>query len=163
MRRYLDSFCAEQPGRTWIEAGAAAEPGELSLSLWGDMVGSSFLAEEGHPRRTVPVITIDSIIDEGVMTVPDLAKLDVQGFELEVLKGATKLFGRTELFILETSFYRTLPDQPLVDEVIDFMTSRGYRIYDVAGYLRRPSDGAVAQIDLCFAPEDGVLRSSDKW
>src|SRR6266436_4167158 len=83
--------------------------------------------------------------------IPDLVKLDVQGFELEALKGATQLFGRTEVFIMET---------PVFHEVVQFMADRGYLTYDFPGFLRRPRDGALGQCGVCFVRENSPLRES---
>jgi hypothetical protein len=95
--------------------------------------------------------------------VPDLVKLDVQGFELEVLRGAPSLFGGTELFVVETSLFAFLPGLPLLGEAIEFMAARGYEVYDLAGRIFRPVDGALAQLDVAFARRRGVLRRHDLW
>jgi len=95
--------------------------------------------------------------------MPDLVKLDVQGFELEVLSGAETTFGRTELFIVETSLFRFLPNQPLIREVISFMADRDYELYDITAHLRRPYDGALGQVDLAFVKADGRFRAEAKW
>ena len=47
--------------------------------------------------------------------------------------------------MLETSLFAFMPGQPLVREVIDFFFQRGYELYDIPGYLRRPSDGALGR------------------
>jgi hypothetical protein len=108
-------------------------------------------------------VTIDSLVEQGAIVMPDLVKLDVQGFELEALKGATRLFGPVEAFILETSLFRFMPRIPLLHEVVAFMADRHYYAYDFGGWLRRPYDRAVGQTDICFAREKGVLRATDRW
>jgi len=169
MQPDLDAFCASQPGSCWVQAGAGAESGELELTVWDDLAGSSFAVTEreadewGKERRRVPVITIDSLIGDDVENVPELAKLDVQGFELEVLRGAEKLFGSTELFILEVSFFRFADNVPPAHEVVQFMAERGYWVYGLCGFLRRPFDGALGQADIAFARECGTLRKSNSW
>ena len=89
--------------------------------------------------------------------MPQLAKLDIQGFELEALEGATKLFGRTECFIVEVNFYKRVPNVPLFSDVVSFFDQRGYKVYDIAGELRRPLDNALWQVDLAFVRKGGMF------
>ena len=168
MRPHLEAVCREIPTARTIQAGAGAAAGELVLTIWEDLQGSSLLPREDTPqmgdkeKRVVPIITIDSLYPEAG-SLPDLVKLDIQGFELEALKGAQTLFGRTEMFILEVSLYEFLPNCPLISEVISFMSQRGYQIYDFPGFSRRPLDGALGQADIAFAREKGFLRASCEW
>lgn len=168
LRPHLEKFCRDHPGSRWVQAGAGAEQGELVQTIWKDLAGSSFLPEvdpvrlaSGEQRKT-PVVAIDSLYAPGE-PLPELVKLDIQGFELEALKGARSLFGRTELFILEVSLFRFFPRTPLVSEVVAFMHERRYELYDVAGHLRRPADGALGQLDLTFARDRGFFRTNDAW
>ena len=43
------------------------------------------------------------------------------------------------------------------------MAERDYVIYDFPGFLRRPFDGALAQMDVCFVKRNGILRHSNEW
>jgi FkbM family methyltransferase len=167
----LEQFCRDFPGARWFQAGAGSTPGELTLTVrMDDLGGSHFLTErteEGvlNPcqQRRVPIVTIDGLLDRAEIPLPQLAKLDVQGFELEVLRGGTKLFGATEVFILEVSLFEFMKGQPIFHEVVAFMAERGYGVYDVPGFLRRPRDGALGQVDLCFVKLDGILRRDRRW
>lgn len=169
MQPALEKFCRDFPGSKWILAGAGAELGELPLTVWEDLAGSSFLpaigSESGasNPRRTVKITTIDQLITDQKLPLPQLVKLDIQGFELEALKGATQLFDRVETFILEVSLFPFLPGQPIFDQVISFMRNRGYVVYDFPGFSRRPLDGALGQCDVCFVREHSFLRANTSW
>ena len=168
MKPFLDKFCADFPGSKWFLVGAGRESGELSLTIWDDLAGSSFLPQESEQfthfaNRIVPIVTIDELICKQAMPIPDLVKMDVQGFEIEALNGATRCFGATELFIIEVSFFHFLPEQPLFYEVVHFMHNQGYVVYDVPRLSFRPLDGALAQADICFAKQDGMLRASHRW
>lgn len=173
----LNSLAKRHANVSWIECGAGPEEGELVLNVSDDLNGSSFVPDAvseatasgaaGRQRR-VPVRRIDNVVAEagdgfGQVALPDLVKLDIQGFELEALLGAERLFGHTELFILEASLFRFKPEAPLLHEVVSFMAERSYIVYDIADYIRRRHDGALGQLDLVFAREDGLLRASNAW
>lgn len=61
---------------------------------------------------------------------PDVIKVDAQGFELEVLSGASRLLTRNRppLLYLEVSFVRVYEGQPLFDELYQWVFLRGYRL-----------------------------------
>jgi FkbM family methyltransferase len=165
MEPFLNEVIKRIPNTYFIKAGAGREPGELVQTIWEDHAGSSFLPtvnpeslKAGKQRRT-KIITIDDALAASFpQFVPELVKLDIQGFELEALSGAKTLFGKTEMFILEAALFSAMPNQPLVREIISFMFERGYELYDVPGHYRRPSDGALSQLDLAFVKASGMFR-----
>jgi FkbM family methyltransferase len=169
MRAPLDELCRRLPGVRWVECAAGPRSETRMQTIWADLEGSSFLPlpEAGRiatgEQRPAPLRRLDDLIAEDGGHVPDLVKLDVQGFELEALAGCPSIFGRTELFVLETSLYTFLPGLPLLREVIEFMAARGYEVYDIAGYIRRPVDAALGQLDIAFARRQGFLRQHDRW
>jgi FkbM family methyltransferase len=166
LKPYLDSFFKNHKG-AWFLGGAGAENGELILSVWDDFAGSSFLLPEGQyagkKQRKVPIYSVDSLVSDHKIPIPDLCKIDVQGFEIEVLKGAQSLLGKTDIFILEASMFKFSPNQPLLHEIIDFMCKNGYVIYDFAGFANRPLDKALGQLDICFVLENSPLRQNQGW
>ncbi len=114
-------------------------------------------------QRKVDVVTIDYLIQKHGLHIPDIVKMDIQGFEFEALKGSETLFGKTEIFIIEVSLFKFNKLTPDFLEIIKFLDSKNYVIYDITGFLRRPYDGALAQIDLCFVKKDSFLRDTNKW
>jgi FkbM family methyltransferase len=171
MEEDLKMFCNTTPQSTYFLAGAGSSAEKKYLTIWDDLAGSSFLPaeDEGLKRngkqRIIEMITIDNIVKGNLFDVPELVKLDVQGYELEALKGADALFGKTEVFILEVSLFSfsDVPGMPLISDVIKFMADRDYLTYDFGGFSRRPHDGALGQCDICFVKRDGFLRSSNEW
>jgi len=167
----LKSFCENTPGSTYFIAGAGAIRDKKYLSVWDDLQGSSFLPTESESlkaigkQRVIDIIAIDDLLKEGEINIPELVKLDIQGYELEALKGAKLLFGKTEVFILEISLFAFdgLPGMPIFADVVSFMLERGYVAYDFPGFLRRPFDEALGQCDVCFVKADGFLRLSKRW
>jgi len=170
METKLNEFCKSNPGSKYFLYGAGSKKEKLYLTLGGDnLTGSNLVYEENeflkkaNEQREIQIITIDSLIENKEMSVPDFVKMDIQGFELEALKGGEKLFQNTEVFIIETNFFEFMKGVPLAHEIILFMAEKGYVIYDFPGFHRRPYDGALAQMDICFVKSDGLLRDSNKW
>jgi len=167
---FLSELTKSAPNCHHIKAGAGRKAGELVQTIWDDYAGSSFLPSEdpklmeAGKQRKVRVITIDSLLAQDYpQFVPDLVKFDVQGFELEALSGAEILFGRTEVVILEVSLFPFSPGWPLAREVIAYMSSKAYELYDVPGYGRRPYDGALGQLDMAFVKANGRFRTVTDW
>jgi len=160
MKPALDALCRDDRGCRYVGRAAGRAPGTCTLV---DRDTSSTLldiADTSSPRVQVPVTTLDEIALEHGM--PDLVKIDVEGYEIEVLEGAQSLFGRTEAFILEAALFEFDPDRPMLHDIVAYMTKHDYWLYDVAGFLRRPLDGALGLIDLCFARRHGTLRRDER-
>lgn len=169
MRPYLDKFCSETPGSRWINAGAGATEGELLFTVSKDTVSSSFsistedAIERGMEQRSVPVLTLDSVCRDTIGTIPEMVKLDVEGFEYEVLKGSSTLLKKSEIFLIEIVFFGEHEIAKQVHEMFVIMNDFGYKPYDFTSFERRPYDGALGISEIAFAREDGFLRSHKGW
>lgn len=169
MKYYLDQICRSSNSIEYVQAGAGSEKGELIQTIFPDLAGSSFLPNvseaklENGTQRITPIVTVNELLAERENFSPDLIKLDIQGFELEALKGASTCFGSTQIFILETSLYQFFEGMPTTRNCIEFMAENGYELYDITDFLRRPLDGALAQVDMAFALRDGTFRKSNLW
>ncbi|MBK9332787.1 MAG: FkbM family methyltransferase [Ignavibacteria bacterium] len=166
----LSDFCKVNPGSKYFLYGVGSKNEKKFLTLGGvNLTGSNLMFEENellkkvNEQREIQIITLDSLLENGELPLPDFVKVDIQGFELEALKGGEKLFQITEVFIIETNFFEFMKGVPLAHEVIIYMAEKGYVIYDFPGFLRRPFDGALAQMDVCFVKKNGLLRKSNSW
>jgi FkbM family methyltransferase len=147
--------------RVWSGAVGATE-GKATIRTHGDQ-SSMLVANDAQFRGTdleVPLRTLDSLVTTGELRRPDLVKLDVQGYELEVLRGANSVLEHAQVLLVELSFRRLYAGQPLAHEVIAFLGQRGFRIADVCTYSQRARDAALLQSDVLFV-KDGLLPSSD--
>jgi FkbM family methyltransferase len=124
--------------------------------------GSSALLRS-QTKNTRPMRTLDQLIDEGFCQPPELLKLDVQGYEIEVLEGFTKHFSTCKVIQCELSLLPLVEGAPLLDAAIAYLNQRGFALFDVDELIRSPSDGAVWQIDALFCRTDSPLRNQRQW
>jgi FkbM family methyltransferase len=80
---------------------------------------------ERHRRRLISR-SLDSVVKERGFSAPDLLKMDVQGAELDILKGATELIKSVNDVILELQVVEYNKGAPLRDEVINYMNQLGF-------------------------------------
>ena len=83
--------------------------------------------------------TIDNLKKIYNIPSPDLVKMDVQGAEFDVLKGAVETFKDTKYFILELQHVNYNEGAPLADTVISYMKERGYEL--LSNFTRTNVDG----------------------
>ncbi|MGA2155618.1 MAG: FkbM family methyltransferase [Bryobacteraceae bacterium] len=78
----------------------------------------------GTEHETIELRTLDG--EEG-LEPPDLIKIDVEGFELEVLKGGAKTLERGPDLFLEMHGADAKDKRRRVREIVDHLWARGYR------------------------------------
>jgi FkbM family methyltransferase len=98
------------------------------------------VAELTHNVHTTPatVRTLDSYAEELGIGFIDVLKMDVQGFELEVLRGSQRFLEqqRIALIYCEVSFETLYDAQPLFEDVYREVVSGGFRLVDLYGHAR---------------------------
>jgi Methyltransferase FkbM domain len=79
-------------------------------------------------KQKVPVRRLDELL-EGISRPDDsiYLKVDTQGYEMNVLKGALGIIGRFALTELETSFLPVYQSEALIGDAIKFLDYLGYR------------------------------------
>lgn len=97
-------------------------------------------------KRVVDVVRLDSITDG--MPGPFGLKIDTEGHELEILKGATRTLQRCEFVITETSIKNRFQNGYRFSEVIGFMAQQGFEVYSFLSGLTR----APRMADVLFIP-----------
>jgi len=108
--------------------------------------------------------TLDKIVEENFHgNPPDLLKIDVQGYELEVLKGAEKSLSQIQVLLLEVNLLDIHQNVPLLAEVVAWLNDRNWVAYDICGLIYRPLDRALWQADFIFLPRNSSLRSNKRW
>jgi FkbM family methyltransferase len=128
--------------------------------------GSSVLPEMtsfGKEAITLQMDTLDSLTEKLDLGAPLLMKLDVQGFELEILKGGKNALAASEVVITEASLLQYNEGAPLFADVVAFMHQAGFAVYDFCGQNRRETDNALFQTDVVFVRRESSLRARKKF
>lgn len=106
----------------------------------------------------VPVTTLDSYLEKHPICPVDFMKMDVEGAELEVLKGATKLLNSNfrPVIMCELADIRTEPWSYVSYEIYEFLETRGYRWFSVTleGRLQPCPRKKQYHEDLIAVPEE---------
>lgn len=79
-----------------------------------------------------------------------LMKIDVQGFELNVLKGAENTLRDVKLIIVETSFFELYQKQPLFKDVYNYLIRNGFNYFGSLEQIYDERDGKILQSDSIF-------------
>lgn len=90
-------------------------------------------------QEEVKVATLDSVLGNGAVEYIDLLKLDVEGHDLEVLKGAQNLLSANRIGAVQFEFGGSnLDTRTNLQDFYYFMTSNCFRIYVVTKYGLEP-------------------------
>ena len=104
--------------------------------------GSSVFEEVTNLEKkavTLPMMRLDDVAEVSALPKPLFLKLDVQGYELEVLKGGGDTLDNAEVVLMEVALLTYNKGAPLMPEVLAFMDDRGFTPYDICGQHRRVS------------------------
>src|SRR5690606_4817715 len=146
-----------------------AEKGTLQLNVWEgvdkDLVGSSLCGHirgDASTKVDCEVVTLDSLIDV-YKEVPNFVKLDLQGYEIQALAGATEILKHTELMIIEVGLLDAYVDRTSVRDLINLMHGHDYSLYDVIDFHYRPYDNALTGGDFIFVKNSSKLKQYKGW
>lgn len=165
LHRLETAFAGDARVRAWPYLLGAAEQEQVALHL--AETGSSVLEEQVYkdfPIAYFSMRTVDDIAArEYSQRAPELLKMDVQGYELEVLRGAEDLLSDVRVILMEVNLIDIHCGVPLLGEVMRWLGERGFVAYDICGLMRRPLDSALWQADMIFVPENSPLRADKRW
>ena len=100
------------------------------------------------------VATIDDLISARKFPGPTLLEIDVDGQEVDILKGSTKILREdVEYLVVEATMFGQ------IDQVIEFMQQRNFAIYYVLEPMYRPMDLDLLQVAVAFVHKDGPFRT----
>jgi len=108
----------------------------------------------GRKPVTIPekvkVVRLDDFVKENDLPLPNVVKMDVQGYEDQVILGATRILQKVECIMIEMSFQPLYQGQPLFDEIYQLLISKGFTFAGNMDDLFSPLVGSILQSDGIF-------------
>jgi FkbM family methyltransferase len=146
------------------------EVGEREFINYASKYLSSFLPLEQHPqnrfraievesREVVQIDTVDRFVaDRGISTV-DLLKIDVQGFDLEVLLGATASLasGAVRNVLVELNFVPMYEGQASAAAIVELLGRHGLFLTD--HYEKKRQGHTIAWSTALFSRRDATVTA----
>lgn len=143
-----------------IKAAVGEKSGELDFKIMpatsmGKFAESSFQANDSSEvSLRVPVVSLDDLVECGRLNVPSVIKIDVEGAELLVLRGARKILGSHKPALFIEIHSRVLGQQCYV-----FLTSLDYQSIRVLETGNSPDFSSEPEVChfIAFSEPDSFL------
>jgi FkbM family methyltransferase len=143
-----------------VALGSSPGDAEIHVSRKSDsssLLPPGKLQEEIFPgtgeigTEAVHVVRLDDAIGVAELPRPILFKIDVQGLELDVLKGAEASLGGIDHLYVEVSFVPLYTGQAVAHEIVDWLAQRGFRLSGIY-HVEFDRSGRSVQADMHFQP-----------
>ncbi|MCM1981752.1 FkbM family methyltransferase [Lyngbya confervoides] len=162
----LQALAREKPSIR-VFAGLVGAHYQEKVQLHEAETASSVLVEQqpqGFPVSHHTMRPLDQIVQENYGDrPPELLKIDVQGYELEVLKGAEQTLPSLQAILAEVNLIDIHQGVSLFAETVHWLHERGWGTFDICELHRRPLDQALWQVDVLFVPYCSPLRADKRW
>jgi FkbM family methyltransferase len=108
-------------------------------------------------KQEIQVCTLDSIFNTIKGAAKEIyLKIDTQGFELNVLRGAIHSLPSINTIQLEMSLRPLYAGQPLYAELMDFLHAQGYMMIDIEPGFADIKTGNLLQFDGIFRRSESI-------
>jgi FkbM family methyltransferase len=163
LKNYIQDLIASGIKINWVNAGVSDVSGTLPLTVSHRDDSSTFISSpnDGNaPKILIPVRTLNEIVSSSNSPMPEMVKIDAEGFDLKVLAGATQLFGKTEVFFVEVVISENNPYENTISRMIPTMEQAGYHAVDITDINRSPKYGVLWLCELAFLRNGSPLFDS---
>jgi FkbM family methyltransferase len=163
-KKLLGEALAAHPNFVLHKTAAGAAPGVAKMWYSADFFGSSTLEVPPHLRHgfqplEAPIARLDDLIAAGKAATPQLLKMDVQGGELNVLRGAERTLPNVDVIFVESWLRRSYGEEtPLFAEMTAWLAARGFDIWDFSDCYRDERGVAVTQDAVWMNRRCGLSR-----
>ncbi|MBD2040287.1 FkbM family methyltransferase [Microcoleus sp. FACHB-672] len=115
---------------------------------------SAYTSSEMVPMKRLDTIS-EYYIDEDVKSI--FLKIDTQGFETQVLEGASAILAKVEFIQIELSLIPLYEGEKLYNDMIALMYHLGYEVYAIIPGFTDPLTGRLLQMDGIFKKNESMF------
>lgn len=98
-------------------------------------------------RTAVQIASLDGLAEKKSLPLPDLVKIDVQGYEGRVIAGGKNVLSKANRIVVEVSLHAIYHQQSLLPEIAATISEWGFEIEDIHETCREWA-GRLWQVDL---------------
>lgn len=164
LKKYFQDLLYKNPKIKYFPVGAGQTNGTFKFTIVDRDDSCTFRIQEkdaelqGFNQIDIPVITLNDLIENNKLEIPDIIKIDAEGLDLDVLKGANKFFGKTEVFMVEASLFNKEFENSFL-KVINFMDENGYNLFEITDLNRPFKPDFLWLVELVFIKKNGIIDS----
>jgi FkbM family methyltransferase len=142
--------CLSDGKKETIFYGTTENPTSTGNSLYRE--NTKHYSDEKITKSAIQTETLDELLNRtGKMGKYQFMKIDTQGSELDILKGATETLKYVKLIVAETSILEYTIGSPLQGEIVSYLQNCGFRVLgSVEDHRLNGGLGALFQQDLLF-------------
>ena len=131
-----------------------------NIDLDGSNRAGVNLPSQGVQSLEIAGRTIDSLCDEFGTAPPYMIKMDIEGGEFNALQGAEKTLEKTSALLLETNFYYGKHSGGKFGDIVHFLTSRGFSLFDVTDIAYGHRGAILTQVYTAFIRNEYDFRGN---
>lgn len=143
--------------------GLLGDREELATFYSINGTGDSIFIEQTHhykegkcSQKRIPMTTLDALVHEKQLPLPDFIKMDVQGAEKLVIQGGVSTVCHAEAILLEIGILEYNKNAPLLFEMMSLMDALGYCALDILELHYLPTQELI-EVDLLFVKKNSTL------
>jgi FkbM family methyltransferase len=134
----LSDRAGNWPNVTLINKACSRHAGTATMHVYGSGFGTNSLAEPTDNRRAVSeevqLTTIDLYCETNGIKNIDLLKVDAEGYDFEIIVGASEMLDRQAIRILQFEYnHRWIGSRNYLRDVFSLLIPRGYLIGKLIG------------------------------
>ncbi len=119
--------------------GLSSRAGEAKLSIVHNGAGSNSLHRHDSQHETVSLVTLDHYVSQASIKHIRLLKMDVEGHELAVLEGATRVLAERRIDLIQFEYtWRWIDARRYLRDAFELLQRDSYQLFRISRFGFHP-------------------------